>query len=198
LPASGLPNPCLFYTTLVTLADVFAAMQPQPAPSPAPRPAFRTQEEGPPVADSGGGGVDAVSTGVAAEPPVLQAPLVIAPLPIPLPPAVAPVAPLGASTGPAPAPVDAVAVGANAPVIRGALPPTVEQPAGTLTPMSGQATRLGYSRYLRSPTAGELAAVALPGVAGLLFLTFSGGCIGYRQANSVRFLRAQDAERFLR
>jgi hypothetical protein len=202
LPASELPNPCLFYTTLVipfrTLADVFAAMQPQPAPSPAPGPAFRTQEEGPPVADSGGGGVDAVSTGVAAEPPVLQAPLVIAPLPIPLPPAVAPVAPLGASAGAAPAPVDAVAVGANAPVIRGSLPPTVEQPAGTLTPMSGQATRLGYPRYLRSPTPGELAAVALPGVAGLLFLTFSGGCIGYRQANSVRFLRAQDAERFLR
>jgi hypothetical protein len=200
LPESGLPNPSLFYTTLVipvpTLADVFAAMQPQPAPSPAPGPAFRTQEEGPPVADSGGGGVDAVSTGVAAEPPVLQAPLVIAPLPIPLPPAVAPVAPLGASTGAAPAPVDAV--GANAPVIRGSLPPTVEQPAGTLTPMGGQAMRLGYPRYLRSPTAGELAAVALPGVAGLLFLTFSGGCIGYRQANSVRFLRAQDTERFLR
>jgi hypothetical protein len=202
LPASGLPNPSLFYTTLVipvpTLADVFAAMQPQPEPSPAPGPAFRTQEEGPPVADSGGGGVDAVSTGVAAEPPVLQAPLVIAPLPIPLPPAVAPVAPLGASAGAAPAAVDTLAVGANAPVIRGSLPPTVEQPAGTLRPMSGQASRLGYPRYLRSPTAGELAAVALPGVAGLLFLTFSGGCIGYRQANSVRFLRAQDAERFLR
>jgi hypothetical protein len=64
--------------------------------------------------------------------------------------------------------------------------------------MSGQATRLGYSRYLRSPTAGELAAVALPGVAGLLFLTFSGGCIGYRQANSVQFRRTQDTERFLR
>jgi hypothetical protein len=202
LPESGLPNPSLFYTTLVipvpTLADVFAAMQPQPEPSPAPGPAFRTQEEGPPVADSGGGGVDAVSTGVAAEPPVLQAPLVIAPLPIPLPPAVAPAAPLGASAGAVPTPVDAIAVGANAPVIRGSLPPTVEQPAGTLTPMGGQATRLGYPRYLRSPTAGELAAVALPGVAGLLFLTVSGGCIGYRQANSVRFLRAQDGERFLR
>jgi hypothetical protein len=139
-----------------------------------------------------------VSTGVAAEPPVLRAPLVIAPLPIPLPRAVAPVAPLGASAGATPAPVDAVAVGANAPVIRGSLPPTAEQPAGTLTPMNGQATRLGYPRYLRGPTPGELAAVALPGVAGLLFLTFSGGCIGYRQANSVRFLRAQDAERFLR
>jgi hypothetical protein len=64
--------------------------------------------------------------------------------------------------------------------------------------MSGQATRLGYPRYLRTPTAGELAAVALPGATGLLFITFSGGVIGYRQANSVRFLRAQGAERFLR
>jgi hypothetical protein len=207
LPASGLPDPSLFYTTLVilfpTLPDICAAMHPQPEPSPAPRPAFRTQEEGPPVADSsggGGGGVDAVSTGVAAEPPVLQAPLVIAPLPIPLPPAVAPVAPPGASAGAAPPPVavDSVAVGADAPVIRGSLPPTVEPTAAMPTPMSGQPTRLGYPRYLRTPTAGELAAVALPGVAGLMFLTFSGGCIGYRQANSVRFLRAEDSERFLR
>ena len=107
LPASGLPGPTLFFTAVVipvpTLSDVFAAMQPQPAPSPAPGPAFRTQEEGPPVADSGGGGVDAVSTGVAAEPPVLQAPLVIAPLPIPLPPAVAPPT-ATAQRGPRPAP----------------------------------------------------------------------------------------------
>jgi hypothetical protein len=64
--------------------------------------------------------------------------------------------------------------------------------------MNGQATRLDYPRYLRSPTAGELAAVALPGAIGLLFLTFSGGLIGYRQANSVRFIRTQGAERFLR
>jgi len=209
LPASGLSNPCLFYTTWAALADFFAAMQPkpQPQPSPAPRPAFRTQEEGPPVADSsggagggggGGGGIDPVSTGVAAEPPVLRAPLVIAPLPIRLPPAVAPVAPPGPAAGAAPPPVVAAAVGANAPVIRGSLPSTVEPPAATLTSMSGQATQLGYARYLRTPTTGELAAVALPGVAGLLFLTLSGGCIGYRQANSVRFLRAQDAERFLR
>jgi hypothetical protein len=217
LPASRLPEPCLFYTTLVkplqTLADVFAAMQPQPEPSPAPGPAFRMQEEGPPVADSGGGGVDAVSTGVAAEPPVLQAPLVIAPRPMQLPPAAAPVehpgapagepaAPVahpGAPAGASPPPVVAVdAVAVDAPVIRSSLLPTVEPPARTPPPMSGQATRLGYPRHVRTPTAGELAAVALPGVAGLLFLTFSGGFIGYRQANSVRFLRAQDAERFLR
>jgi uncharacterized membrane protein (UPF0136 family) len=38
----------------------------------------------------------------------------------------------------------------------------------------------------------------LPGATGLLFLTVSGGLIGYRQANSVRFIRTQDADRFLR
>ena len=51
---------------------------------------------------------------------------------------------------------------------------------------------------MRNPTASELAAVALPGAAGLLFVTFSGGFIGYRQANSVRYIRTQGAERFLR
>jgi hypothetical protein len=211
LPASGLPYPTLFFTTVVipvpTLSDVFAAMQPRPEPTPAPGPALRTQQEAPApaVADSGGGGgggLDALSAGVAAEPPVLHAPMVIAPLPIPLPRVVAPVAPLGASAGTGPTPavaVDAAAAGARAPVIRGSLPPTaVEPPATALTPMSGRATRLGYPRYLRNPTVGELAAVALPGATGLLFLTFSGGFIGYRQANSVRFIRTDGPERFLR
>jgi hypothetical protein len=72
---------------------------------------------------------------------------------------------------------------------------TVSKP---FTPMSGQATRADYPRYLRTPTAGELSFVALPGVAGLMFLTFSGGVIGYRQANSARFIRTAGAARFLR
>ena len=208
LPASGFPNPALFWTTVEIpvprLAEVLAAMQPQPAPSPAPGPAFRTQEEAPPVVDSagggGGGGVDPLAAGVAAAPPVLQAPMVIAPLPIPLPPA-RPVAPLGAATtaGPTQAVVaDVAAAGARAPVIRGSLPPTAEPAASSLTPMSGQTPRLGYPRYLRNPTPGELAIAALPGTAGLLVLTFTGGVIGYRQANSARFLRTEPAARFLR
>jgi hypothetical protein len=53
-----------------TLCDFLAAMQSQPQPTPAPGPAFKTQEEAPPVADSGGGGIDPLSVGVAAEPPV--------------------------------------------------------------------------------------------------------------------------------
>ena len=68
------------------------------------------------MADSGGGGVDPVSTAVAAEPPVLQAPMVIAPLPIPLPQAIEPVAPRGISAGPGPkqaVAADAVVLGAR-------------------------------------------------------------------------------------
>ena len=207
LPARGFPKPTLFYTTVKipvpTLGEVFAAMQPQPEPAPAPGPAFRTLEEGPPVVDAvadstgGGGGVDPLSTGVTAEPPVLQAPMVLAPLPIPLSPATPVGTTAAAGTTPAVA-INAGAAGARAPLIRGSLTPTVESPARPLTPMNAQATRLGYPPRLRNPTVSELAAVAFPGAAGLLLLTFSGGFIGYRQANSVRFIRTQGAERFLR
>jgi len=207
LPPSGLPNPALFYTTIVipvpTLGEFFAAMQPQPQPQPpAPGPTFRTQEVGPPVVDSaggGGGGVDPLAVGVAAEPPVLQAPLVIAPLPIPLS---APAA--AAGSAPAPAVADVAVAGARVPPIRGSLEPTVSLPPAAepatnpVTSMSGQATRLGYPRELRTQTAVEVTMLALPGVAGLLMLTVSGGVIGYRQANSARLLRAEAAARFLR
>jgi len=216
VPKSGVPNPCLLYTALLipvrTLGELFAAMQPQP-PTPVPGPAFKTQEEAPPVADSGGGGVEPLSAGNAGDPPVLQAPLVIAPpvmpapmviapLPIPVSVAPPPVAPLGAAAGGGPAPVvavDVAAAGARAPLIRGSLEPTAEPPASApMMSTSAQATRLGYPRYLREPTAGELALLALPGLTGLLMATLSGGFIGYRQANSARVLHTQNAARFLR
>jgi hypothetical protein len=204
LPPGGLPDPSLFYGTIVipvpTLGDVLAAMQPK-RPALVPGPSLKTQaKEAPPVVDSiggGDGGVDPLTTGYSAEPPVLKAPLVIAPLPIPLsaPP------PPAAAAGVPPAPV--AAAGAPVPAIRGALPPPPEPVAKAVTPMSGhtmapQPTRLGYPRELRSPTSAELTMLALPGVAGLLLLTISGGVIGYRQANSARLLRAQPAARFLR
>jgi hypothetical protein len=204
LPPSGLPSLGLFFTTVVIPVPVFgepyAEMQSQP-PTPAPGPTFKTQEESPPVADSGGGGVDPLSVGVAAEPPVLQAPLVIAPLPMPISAAPPPVVPLGTAAGAAPAPVAVeVAAGVSVPAPRVSLQPMAE-PANSsmisMTSTSGQATRLGYPR-LREPTTGELALLALPGLAGLMVLTFSGGVIGYRQANSARMFRTQSAARFLR
>ncbi|KWX65515.1 hypothetical protein ASJ79_08025 [Mycobacterium sp. NAZ190054] len=84
-------------------------------------------------------------------------------------------------------------------MIRGSVPPTPGMTApAPVSPVSGQSPRLGaYPRVVTNPSVAEIAAVALPGVAGLIFLTFSGGVIGYRQANSTRFVRTAGAERFL-
>jgi len=205
LPKTGSPNPCLFYTALMlpvaTLGELFAAMQPQP-PTPAPGPAFKTREEAPPVVDSGGGGVDPLWVGVAAEPPVLQAPLVIAPLPIPIAVPPPPVAPLGTVTAATvPVVADVAAAGVRAPAIRGSVQPTTQPanpPTVSMLSTSAQPSRVGYPRSLREPTTGELALLALPGLAGLVLLTASGGVIGYRQANSARLFGTQSAARFLR
>jgi hypothetical protein len=42
-----------------------------------------------------------------------------------------------------------------------------------------------------------MAAVALPGVVGMLIMTASGVCLGYRQAMAGQPLRTQGADRFL-
>jgi hypothetical protein len=124
---------------------------------------------------------------------------VVAPA-IPIPGRVTPTMPLGSSAAGGPPLATggpSASAGANAPMIRGSLSPRADSSPNTLTPMSGQATRVGYPRSLQNPTIGQLAVVALPGVGGLMFLTFSGSVIGYRQANSTRYLRTAGAERFL-
>jgi hypothetical protein len=63
--------------------------------------------------------------------------------------------------------------------------------------MGRQAPREGYQQYLRTAQLTELAAIALPGIAGLLCMTVSGGLIGYRQANALRTLRRDRYGRFL-
>jgi hypothetical protein len=42
--------------------------------------------------------------------------------------------------------------------------------------------RIGYADYLRNAGLSQVAALALPGVAGMLVLTGAGGWVGYRQA----------------
>jgi hypothetical protein len=201
IAAPGFTPPSAYFGTAEVpvpfLADVLNAFS-QPEPEPTPGPAFRTQQEAP-VIDAAGndtGGSDHTADSDA--PPVFEAPLVVAP-PMPLA-AGARMAPIGASAARAPsvpaAPQPAVA-GARTPLIRGTLPPTAASAPRPVTPMSGQATRAGYPQSLRQPTVGELSVIALPGVAGLMFLTFSGSVIGYRQANSARFVRTTPAARFL-
>ena len=63
--------------------------------------------------------------------------------------------------------------------------------------MSGQATRVGYPRFGRNPTVAQLAAIAMPGGAGLDVPYLQRSVIGYRQANSIRFNRTAGAERVL-
>jgi hypothetical protein len=92
--------------------------------------------------------------------------------------------------------------GVRAPAVRGSVAQTGSIPTDRLPPASAvsatgaPAPRQGYPRYLRTARANELAMVAVPGLAGLLAVTFSGGLIGYRQANSGRYLRT-GAARFL-
>lgn len=66
-------------------------------------------------------------------------------------------------------------------------PRTDRQPApvGELGPQEIPVTfRVGYPDYLRAATLGELAAVALPGAAGLFVIAALGGLVGFRQARA--------------
>lgn len=205
IPAGSWPTASTFYTTVAipvpTLTDFLEALRVVPAPQPAPGPAFRTQEEAP-VADAtsgtttgGGGGGGGGMSG----PVVFRAPLVTVPRsttvagrPTKLPPG-------SPATGVAPGVTQPGVAGVPTPAIRGSVRPTpgVTAPLPA-TPASGLAPRTSVSaRGVTQTTVAEIAAVAVPGVAGLLFLTFSGGMIGYRQANSVRYVRTAGAERFL-
>lgn len=201
--ATGWRDPSVFFSTIeVSVSSIGGLLSAfsQPEPEPTPTPAFRGPQEAPVIDVTGGGGGGGV---MAADengaPRAFELPLVVAPA-IPIPGVVGHTAPLGASAagGPPIAPSTPTTIaGARAPSIRGSLSPRAETAKTFMTPMSGQATRVGYPRFLRNPTVGQLAAIAVPGVGGLMFLTFSGGVIGYRQANSIRFIRTAGAERFL-
>lgn len=193
------------------LMDAYAPYDPfrPPAPQPQPTPTFRTMQEEPSVVEvEGTGGIVPMSNGSSGL-PVLQAPVVVPPIRIAPPPR-----PIG---GPPPRPISgsppagvkvlaAGSAGVRAPELKGSVAQTGSIPTEQLPPagsasasasgMGAPAPRQGYPRYLRTARANELALVAVPGLAALLAVTFGGGVIGYRQANSGRYLRT-DAARFL-
>ena len=182
------------------LNDILRALS-QPKPKPMPAPAFRMQQEAPVIdaaPDPGGGGSESMAA-VSDGPKAFEVPLVSAPR-MPVPPELRRLpAPAAAGREPAAASAPSV-VGARTPVLRGSLPASGESAtvSRSLTSgASGQPAQVSYPRYLRTPTAAELSMVALPGVAGLIVLTLSGGVIGYRQANSARFIRTSAAARFM-
>ncbi|MGH3643015.1 MAG: hypothetical protein ACRDUX_28785 [Mycobacterium sp.] len=57
--------------------------------------------------------------------------------------------------------------------------------------------RVGYGNYLRNAGIGQVAAIAVPGVTGILIITGAGGLLGYRQARAGRAVRATGTARFV-
>ena len=204
VPAGTWPSMSSFYTTveipLPTLGEFLAALRVVPQPPP-PGPSIRTQQEAP-VLDAGsgtsGGAVGGSGSASSSQPPVFQAPLVVS---VPRAMTVAGAGPRVTRPGQAgePAATAPGAAGVPTPRIRGSVAPTpgtsvAPAPLSATGQMAGPA---GYPRVLTGPTLAEIAAVALPGLGGLMLVTFGGGVLGYRQANSLRFVRTAGAERFL-
>ena len=197
------------------LMDAYAPYDPFRPPAPKPQPTFRTMQEEPSVVDvDGTGGIVPLSNGSSGL-PVLQAPVVVPPIriaPPPRPIGGPPPRPIGGPPprpirGSAPAGVKVLAAGSagvRAPELKGSVAQTGSIPTEQIPPagsasasgMGAPAPRQGYPRYLRTARANELAMVAVPGLAALVAVTLGGGVIGYRQANSGRYLRT-DAARFL-
>lgn len=136
-----------------------------------------------------GGAAPPAATG---EPATLEMPPVIG-----LPPVFeAPLRPVGTPSGAGPA--------ESGPGARGNPAREPNSKAERIPASAGTGTeplpsfRVGYPEYLRDAKIGEIAALALPGFAGLLALTALGGVVGYRQARAGHGVRAAGTARFLR
>ncbi|MDT5286463.1 MAG: hypothetical protein QOF88_1352 [Mycobacterium sp.] len=192
-------------STYSTVQDTFSTLNSlvseayapyNPFPPPPPEPTLKIMEEEP-VVDSAGGGTGLTSTSEGTpEMPMLQAPPAFPALKLGPPRPLAEIVPAG-TTGQV---LGVGTAGVRAPegrsVTQGSVPAGEAAPGSTTSPMGNTAYRQGFPQYLRTARVGELAIVALPGIAGLLAITASGGAIGFRQANSGRYLRS-DAARFL-
>lgn len=103
-------------------------------------------------------------------------------------PAAAPEQPSGPS-GPAPLAAALPAIVSNLPAV--VLPPVVRPESVAPLPVPARIPDLP------STNLGQIAAVALPGLAGIAALTALGGFLGYRQAKAGYVLRAAGTARFL-
>jgi hypothetical protein len=178
------------------LTDAYAPYDPFAPPRPTP--AMRTFTEEPVVDAAGSGGDGSALSAGSSNLPVLQLPVLVPGVPpMALPPAAPRMAPRAASESPPPGPVPVAGSVAPGPEPAAPAPQRVRQPPPSpAAATTNSEVREGYPRYLRTARPGEVLAVALPGLAGLIVLTAGGGVVGYRQANSGRYLRS-GAARFL-
>ncbi len=144
---------------------------------------------GPAVLDAGAGSAAAAA-------PVGPA------VPIALPVIVAP--PIGLGVGGGGAGSGGASAGAP-PAAPRAMP--AEPPAGRITPpanvgsnagVPNSSYRIGYTEYLRTAGLPQVAALAVPGLVGILVLTGAGGLLGYRQAKAGHAVHVSGSARFIR
>jgi hypothetical protein len=84
---------------------------------------------------------------------------------------------------------------------------TAEPPAGRVTPPASVGSnvaapnssyRIGYTEYLRTAGLPQVAALAVPGLFGIMVLTGAGGLLGYRQAKAGHAVHVSGSARFIR
>jgi hypothetical protein len=116
--------------------------------------------------------------------------------PITLPVIVAPAIGLGGgggSPGAPTLPLTPRGVTAELPAGREPLPANV----GSNVAVPAASYRIGYTEYLRSAGLSQVAALAVPGLGGMLVLTGAGGLVGYRQAKAGRAVHTIGTARFV-
>ena len=144
----------------------------------------------PPATEPVGPSVVYVAPGVG----IAAAELLIPPITLPI--IVTPITGLGGGGGSPGSPVlsgTPRGVTAEPPAGREPLPANV----GSNVAVPASSYRTGYTDYLRSAGLSQLAALAVPGVAGMLVLTGAGGLVGYRQAKAGRAVHTSGTARFV-
>ncbi len=67
-----------------------------------------------------------------------------------------------------------------------------------MSPAPNSSYRIGYTEYLRTAGLPQVAALAVPGLVGIMVLTGAGGLVGYRQAKAGHAVRVGGTARFMR
>ncbi|MBN3455576.1 hypothetical protein JNN96_16280 [Mycobacterium sp. DSM 3803] len=146
-----------------------------------------------PVSEAAPAAPPGLAAGAAAAlPPPVLPPVVVAPI-IVVPPLLAPP---GAPGGDGPSGNDAGSPSFTEPTMKQSEPSADRSLADGLDSAIPVSYRMGYVDYLRTAGTSQIAAVAVPGVVGIMALTGAGGLVGYRQAKAGFSLRAGSA-RFL-
>jgi hypothetical protein len=103
----------------------------------------------------------------------------------------------GSAGGGAPAGLPPAAprgVPAQPPALRSSPPANV----GSTAAVPNASYRIGYTEYLRTAGLPQVAALAVPGLVGIMVLTGAGGLVGYRQAKAGHAVRVGGSARFMR